>query len=82
MEFIRRYQSLSFSIILTYFHNCRCMEVTGAYGSEKEDLNISLTVIGLLWMATDYIAKGLVDNRAQDSSLNTKNGIDTINLTP
>jgi C-terminal region of Mon2 protein len=58
------------------------MEVTGAYGSQKEDLNISLTAIGLLWTATDFIAKGLVNNRAQDSSLITENGTDTINLAP
>ncbi|XP_078175701.1 ARM repeat superfamily protein isoform X2 [Carex rostrata] len=53
----------------------QCMEVTGAYGSQKEDLNISLTAIGLLWMATDFIAKGLVNNRAQDSSLRTENDV-------
>lgn len=54
------------------------MEVTGAYGSQKEDLNISLTAIGLLWAATDFIAKGLVNNCAQDSSLRTENGTGTI----
>ncbi|XP_068649645.1 uncharacterized protein [Aristolochia californica] len=36
-----------------------CVEVTGAYSGQKTDLNISLTAIGLLWTATDFIAKGL-----------------------
>ncbi|XP_058086558.1 uncharacterized protein LOC131233785 [Magnolia sinica] len=37
-----------------------CVEVTGAYSSQKTELNISLTAIGLLWTATDFIARGLV----------------------
>ncbi|PKA59746.1 Brefeldin A-inhibited guanine nucleotide-exchange protein 5 [Apostasia shenzhenica] len=39
-----------------------CIEVTGAYGAQKTELNISLTAIGLLWTATDFIAKGLFLN--------------------
>lgn len=39
---------------------CRCIEVTGAYSEQKTEINISLTSIGLLWTATDFIAKGLV----------------------
>ncbi|KAE8010084.1 hypothetical protein FH972_006478 [Carpinus fangiana] len=37
-----------------------CLDVTGAYSAQKTELNISLTAIGLLWTATDFIAKGLV----------------------
>ncbi|XXG73744.1 hypothetical protein AAC387_Pa07g2600 [Persea americana] len=37
-----------------------CIEVTGAYSEQKTEINISLTSIGLLWTATDFIAKGLV----------------------
>ncbi|KAL6005243.1 hypothetical protein ACLOJK_005805 [Asimina triloba] len=35
-----------------------CVEVTGAYSSQKTEINISLTAIGLLWTATDFIARG------------------------
>lgn len=37
-----------------------CVDVTGAYGAQTTELNISLTAIGLLWTTTDFIAKGLV----------------------
>ncbi|KAH9754348.1 ARM repeat superfamily protein [Citrus sinensis] len=37
----------------------RCVDVTGAYSSQKTELNISLTAVGLLWTTTDFIAKGL-----------------------
>lgn len=39
----------------------RCIDVTGAYSSQKTELNISLTAIGLLWTSTDFIAKGLLE---------------------
>lgn len=39
--------------------HCRCVDVTGAYSSQKTELNISLTAVGLLWTTTDFIAKGL-----------------------
>lgn len=39
---------------------CRCIDVAGAYSTQKTELNISLTAIGLLWTATDFIVKGLV----------------------
>ncbi|KAJ0982542.1 hypothetical protein J5N97_010797 [Dioscorea zingiberensis] len=45
-----------------------CIEVTGAYGAQKTDINISLTAIGLLWTATDFIAKGLVQKTPKGSS--------------
>ncbi|KAK1288620.1 hypothetical protein QJS10_CPB19g01189 [Acorus calamus] len=38
-----------------------CIEVTGAYSQQKTDINISLTAVSLLWTATDFITKGLVD---------------------
>lgn len=53
---------------------CRCIEVTGAYGSQKTDINISLTAIGLLWTATDFIAKGLGQKTAKGSSKETEIG--------
>ncbi|KAK8546017.1 hypothetical protein V6N12_026821 [Hibiscus sabdariffa] len=34
-----------------------CIDVTGAYGAQKTELNISLTAIGLLWTTTDFIVK-------------------------
>lgn len=37
-----------------------CIEVDGAYSAQKAEINISLTAIGLLWTAADFIAKGLV----------------------
>ncbi|KAJ3696126.1 hypothetical protein LUZ60_001503 [Juncus effusus] len=46
----------------------QCMEVTGAYGAQKEELNISLTAIGLLWTATDFIAKGLINKPIQNDN--------------
>ncbi|CAN6439754.1 unnamed protein product [Victoria cruziana] len=36
-----------------------CIEVTGAYVAQKAEINISLTAIGLLWTATDFVAKVL-----------------------
>lgn len=37
-----------------------CVDVTGAYGAQKTELNISLTAIGLLWTTTDFIAKRIL----------------------
>ncbi|XP_019452228.1 PREDICTED: protein MON2 homolog isoform X2 [Lupinus angustifolius] len=37
-----------------------CIDVTGAYSTQKTELNISLTAVGLLWTMTDFIAKGLL----------------------
>ncbi|XP_065852074.1 uncharacterized protein [Euphorbia lathyris] len=42
-----------------------CVDVTGAYSSQKTELNISLTAIGLLWTTTDFIAKGLPHNLSE-----------------
>ncbi|KAL9687201.1 hypothetical protein QQ045_031599 [Rhodiola kirilowii] len=41
--------------------NClhMCVDVTGAYSAQTTELNISLTAIGLLWTATDFIGKRL-----------------------
>ena len=36
----------------------RCIDVAGAYSAQKNELNISLTAIGLLWTSTDFIVKG------------------------
>nr|XP_027107485.1 protein MON2 homolog isoform X2 [Coffea arabica] len=35
-----------------------CIDVAGAYSAQKNELNISLTAIGLLWTSTDFIVKG------------------------
>ncbi|XP_078441897.1 ARM repeat superfamily protein isoform X2 [Wolffia australiana] len=43
-----------------------CIEVTGSYGEQQADLNISLTAIGLLWTSSDFIAKGLRDKTIGD----------------
>ncbi|XP_051226815.1 uncharacterized protein [Lolium perenne] len=42
-----------------------CILVTGAYGAQKTDINISLTAVGLLWTATDFIVKGLIGKSVQ-----------------
>ena len=44
--------------------HCRSINVTGAYGAQKTELNISLTAIGLLWTTTDFIVKGLLRGSA------------------
>ncbi|KAE8729705.1 Cysteine synthase D1 isoform 1 [Hibiscus syriacus] len=43
-----------------------CIDVTGAYGAQKTELNISLTAIGLLWTTTDFIVKGLSHEPAEE----------------
>ncbi|KAH1083507.1 hypothetical protein J1N35_023268 [Gossypium stocksii] len=43
-----------------------CIDVTGAYGDQKTELNISLTAIGLLWTTTDFIVKGLSHESAEE----------------
>ncbi|KAL3843987.1 hypothetical protein ACJIZ3_001390 [Penstemon smallii] len=42
-----------------------CIDVTGAYSAQKTELNISLTAIGLLWTATDFIVKGILHKTAE-----------------
>ncbi|WOL08916.1 hypothetical protein Cni_G17669 [Canna indica] len=46
-----------------------CIEVTGAYSAQNKELNISLTAIGLLWTATDFIAKGFVQSLVQEDGV-------------
>uniref|UniRef100_A0A0E0JPA5 Protein MON2 homolog n=1 Tax=Oryza punctata TaxID=4537 RepID=A0A0E0JPA5_ORYPU len=48
-----------------------CILVTGAYGTQKTDINISLTAVGLLWTATDFVVKGLISK-----SVDKANGMD------
>ncbi|KAF5791184.1 putative mon2, dimerization and cyclophilin-binding domain, guanine nucleotide exchange factor [Helianthus annuus] len=48
-----------------------CIDVTGAYSSQKTELNISLTAIGLLWTSTDFIAKGLLEGPIEDNGKET-----------
>ncbi|XP_022719220.1 protein MON2 homolog isoform X2 [Durio zibethinus] len=43
-----------------------CIDVTGAYGAQKTELNISLTALGLLWTTTDFVVKGLLRGSAED----------------
>ncbi|CAM0883431.1 unnamed protein product [Alopecurus aequalis] len=45
-----------------------CILVTGAYGAQKTDINISLTAVGLLWTATDFIVKGLIGKSVQKAN--------------
>ncbi|KAK3162088.1 hypothetical protein QOZ80_1BG0085230 [Eleusine coracana subsp. coracana] len=42
-----------------------CILVTGAYGTQKTDINISLTAVGLLWTATDFVVKGLISKSVE-----------------
>ncbi|XP_048499191.1 uncharacterized protein LOC104890970 isoform X6 [Beta vulgaris subsp. vulgaris] len=44
-----------------------CIDVTGAYGAQQTELNISLTAIGLLWTTTDFIAKGHIPLSGEES---------------
>ncbi|XP_042407855.1 uncharacterized protein LOC121997482 isoform X6 [Zingiber officinale] len=46
-------------ILLCLQQKLSCKEVTGAYSAQNKEINISLPAIGLLWSATDFIAKGL-----------------------
>ncbi|PWA64388.1 ARM repeat superfamily protein [Artemisia annua] len=48
-----------------------CIDVTGAYSSQKTELNISLTAIGLLWTSTDFFAKGLLEGPPEDTGRET-----------
>lgn len=54
-----------------------CIEVTGAYGAQKTEINISLTAIGLLWTATDFIAKGLFQKNYENEN-DTTSEVDNI----
>ncbi|XP_072952390.1 uncharacterized protein [Typha angustifolia] len=54
-----------------------CIEVTGAYGAQKTEINISLTAIGLLWTATDFIAKGLINRPVQEDTGLPENEIES-----
>ncbi|XP_020589215.1 protein MON2 homolog isoform X4 [Phalaenopsis equestris] len=58
-----------------------CIEVTGAYAAQKTEINISLTAIGLLWTATDFIAKGLSPASSEETTnkiVNDKSEADKI----
>ncbi|XP_014754709.1 protein MON2 homolog isoform X3 [Brachypodium distachyon] len=45
-----------------------CILVTGAYGAQKTDINISLTAVGLLWTATDFVVKGLIGKSVEKAN--------------
>ncbi|TKW17045.1 hypothetical protein SEVIR_5G340000v4 [Setaria viridis] len=45
-----------------------CILVTGAYGTQKTEINISLTAVGLLWTATDFVVKGLISNSVEQAN--------------
>lgn len=36
-----------------------CIDVAGAYGAQRMDINISLTAIALLWTTSDFFARGV-----------------------
>ncbi|KAI5060182.1 hypothetical protein GOP47_0024602 [Adiantum capillus-veneris] len=40
-----------------------CIEVAGAFGAQRTDVNISLTAIGLLWTTSDFFARGLSEGK-------------------
>ena len=50
---------------LSCVNKCRCILVTGAYGTQKTEINISLTAVGLLWTATDFVVKGLISKSVE-----------------
>ncbi|KAH6772485.1 ARM repeat superfamily protein [Perilla frutescens var. frutescens] len=50
-----------------------CIDVAGAYSAQMTELNISLTSIGLLWTATDFIVKGLVHWTPEESGTDPQN---------
>jgi len=45
-----------------------CILVTGAYGTQKTEINISLTAVGLLWTATDFVVKGLISKSVEKAN--------------
>lgn len=51
-----------------------CIDVTGAYSAQKNELNISLTAIGLLWTAADFIAKDSEKKKGEAVILDQVNG--------
>ncbi len=59
---------LQSSHMLSLVNACRCILVTGAYGTQKTDINISLTAVGLLWTATDFVVKGLISKSAEKAN--------------
>lgn len=58
-----------------------CIDVAGAYSAQKTELNISLTAIGLLWTATDFIVKGLAHWTQEDFVTDPKNYEDKVEPT-
>lgn len=40
-----------------------CIEVAGAFGAQRTDVNISLTAIGLLWTTSDFFARGVFEGK-------------------
>ncbi|KAL6582307.1 hypothetical protein OROMI_006321 [Orobanche minor] len=50
-----------------------CISVAGAYSTQKTELNISLTAIGLLWIATDFIVKGLMHSANEKNVTDQRN---------
>ncbi|GFP93569.1 protein mon2 homolog [Phtheirospermum japonicum] len=50
-----------------------CIDVAGAYSIQKTELNISLTAIGLLWTATDFIVKGLMHSSKEEFETDPRN---------
>ncbi|KAL8171076.1 hypothetical protein V2J09_022880 [Rumex salicifolius] len=51
-----------------------CIDVTGAYSAQKTELNISLTAIGLLWTAADFIAKDSENKKEETVTTDQVNG--------
>ena len=48
------------------FEYFRCVDVTGDYRAKKIQMKISLAAIGLLWTATDFIAKGITHRLVEE----------------
>ncbi|KAL8061656.1 hypothetical protein ABFX02_02G099900 [Erythranthe guttata] len=43
-----------------------CIDVAGAYSAQKTELNISLTAVGLLWTAIDFIVKTIMQRTQEE----------------
>ncbi|XP_011078738.1 protein MON2 homolog isoform X3 [Sesamum indicum] len=59
-----------------------CIDVAGAYSAQKTELNISLTAIGLLWTATDFIVKGLTRSSEEGFVTDQRNYVKKEEATP
>ena len=51
-----------------------CVETATKFGSQKAELNVSLTAIGLLWNLSDYFYQNVNQSKEQGEKANEKRG--------